>query len=255
MYLVVLLPLLAAALVVLALVLKRSSSASARKQVPPRVAYTVLGTVLGLGLFFGLVLGFTPPWRQGQTSGTSAGYELMLGGGTVPEPGSYPTQPLEAGDRAPPLEARGWLNGEPPVPGAPGSGVILLDLWASWCPGVRETAPGLVRAYHKFKERGVTFVSLTNMPEASAEEFTAGLAVPWPSGYGAANETIARFGAFAPGAPPGYQVTPTLYVIGPDGLIRWCDRRARTRHQPPEPLLTELDHELEEALAAAATGK
>jgi hypothetical protein len=40
--------------------------------------------------------------------------------------------PLTAGDKAPPLEAPGWLNGPCPVLGANGPKVIVVDIWAMW---------------------------------------------------------------------------------------------------------------------------
>jgi hypothetical protein len=89
------------------------------------------------------------------------------------------------------------------------------------------------------------------MPEESAKVFEQEFSISWPSGYGATLKTVASLGALSPGAPPGYEVVPTLYVIGPDGLIRWSDRRARTRHEDHGPLLKELETEIERALAPA----
>jgi hypothetical protein len=101
----------------------------------------------------------------------------------------------------------------------------------------------------------VAFVSLTNMPKNSVAAFVERMSIPWPSGYGASNETIARFGAYGfDRALPGYEVTPTLYLIGPDGLIRWNDRQARSRHEDKGPLLKELETEIERALKAPSSG-
>jgi hypothetical protein len=46
-------------------------------------------------------------------------------------PGSYPTDPLAAGAEAPAVMAEGWLNG-PPSADWPGTGLVVLDLWALW---------------------------------------------------------------------------------------------------------------------------
>jgi hypothetical protein len=89
------------------------------------------------------------------------------------------------------------------------------------------------------------------MPEESARAFEQEFSIPWPSGYGATMKTVASFGALAPGAPRGYEVMPTLYVIASDGLIRWSDRRSRTRHEDHGPLLKELETEIERALTGA----
>ena len=106
-----------------------------------------------------------------------------------------------------------------------------------------------MQAYYKFKDRSVAFVSLTNMPEAAAAAFVDQAGVPWPCGYGMTMPTIAMFGALNRDRMiPGYELRPTLYLIGPDGRILWSDRHARTRHEAPAPLLKELEDEIERLL-------
>ena len=34
----------------------------------------------------------------------------------------------------------------------------------------------------------------------------------------------------------GYEIAPTLYLIGPDGIVRWTDQQARYRHTDPKKL-------------------
>jgi hypothetical protein len=84
------------------------------------------------------------------------------------------------------------------------------------------------------------------MGQPSAEQF----GVPWSSGYGATSQTLARLGAFNRNVPVfGYEVQPTLYLLGPDGHVRWADGRARMAHEDPAPLLRRLEEEIERALA------
>ena len=47
--------------------------------------------------------------------------------------------------------------------------------------------------------------------------------------------------------PPGFEIDPTLYVVGPDGRVRWCDGRARSR--PFD--LPEWERALDAAIAKA----
>ena len=129
LYPLLLLPVVAAVLGALVLLLRRG--AAARLTVPSWLAYGIAGTILAVGLVYALVLGFTPPWPPAPTNVVTPP-EFMMPGGFRPPPGSYPDGPLAAGERMPPLEARGWRNGEPPVPGADGAKVIVLDLWAHW---------------------------------------------------------------------------------------------------------------------------
>jgi hypothetical protein len=87
------------------------------------------------------------------------------------------------------------------------------------------------------------------MPRESAEAFVEPLHIPWPSGYGVTQEALADLGAYGADRPlPGYEATPTLYVVGADGRVRWHDRQQRLRHQDTAGLLRELDAAIERAL-------
>ncbi len=39
---------------------------------------------------------------------------------------------LAAGERVPPLEAEGWLNGRPPAAGPNAPRLLLVDVWGKW---------------------------------------------------------------------------------------------------------------------------
>ena len=217
-------------------------------EVPPRVTNGTLAIFLLLGLAYLSFVAFAPPRK----TATSESLVIPIGD-ERPALGSYPIGPLVAGDELPPLEAAGWLNGPPPVPGKPGPRLILVDLWAHWCPLCSETAPGLVEVYRKYKDRGVAFVSLTNMEEGSVKWFVDEFSIPWPCGHGSALRTIANLGAYSPDRTvPGYEVSPTLYLVGKDGRIRWCDRKARLRHVASEPQMKDLESALEHELAKVA---
>jgi hypothetical protein len=118
----------------------------------------------------------------------------------------------------------------------------------------RMTAPGLVQVFHRYKSRGVAFVSLTDVPREGVAFFAQQFAVPWPCGYGASHGSIARFGAYSstrwsPAYHPGHEVSPTLYLLGPDGRVLWNDGQARPRHLTrPQALVRELELAIERAL-------
>jgi hypothetical protein len=101
----------------------------------------------------------------------------------------------------------------------------------------------------------VAFVSLSANPEEAVRAFLAQGAVTWPCGYGVPMKTFALWGAYDRAALiPGYDLKPTLYVLGRDGRVFWHDRHARLRHEPPEKLAKELEAEIELALSAPADG-
>ncbi len=118
-------------------------------------------------------------------------------------------------------------------------------------------APGLVQVFQKYRQRQVLFVSLTNMPRDSAESFVRQHSIPWPSGYAASLRTIAAFGALNKSRPVrGYEVIPTLYLVGPDGRVRWSDGNVRLRHDNLKSVLLkqifeELDTRIRQAVREA----
>lgn len=144
-----------------------------------------------------------------------------------------PTPQLKVGDVLPPLVARGWINGPPPAVGAPGQKLLVVDVWAHWCPFCKTSAPQLVELHEKYSPRGVQFVGLTNMPDDMVSNYLSRGRITWANGYLMSTDTIIRLGASSgmPGA--GYQVAPTLFLVGPDGVIRWTDGRMRMQHSPP----------------------
>jgi thiol-disulfide isomerase/thioredoxin len=154
-------------------------------------------------------------------------------------------EPIEPGRPFPPFQAEGWLNGTPPTGGEPGARATVIDLWSEWCPYCRQAAPGLIELHRKYADKGVLFVSLTNMPKEAAERFDKEFGVTWPSGYGAAAETFAAYGAGNAGL---YVVAPTFYLLGPDGKVIWCDGRSRYRHKEPAETIAELDARIAKVL-------
>lgn len=159
------------------------------------------------------------------------------------------SETLGPGDRVPQIMVEGWLNSSPPEIHPAGNQVVVLDIWANWCPFCRATAPSLVKLFDKYRDRGVQFVSVTNEPMQSVEPFVVTLGIPWPSGFGASLETLQNLGAATSEAiMPGYQVKPTLYVVGRNGRVVWSDEHMRYRHEPPAAIAEALEDAIEDAL-------
>jgi thiol-disulfide isomerase/thioredoxin len=174
---------------------------------------------------------------------------------TESPPAAATLTPLVAGNRLPPLSAAGWIHGQPSGPAAPGVRLVLVDLWSNWCPFCRSNAPELVRLHQKFSVRGVSFVSLTTMDHDAAESFVNQFGISWPCGYGAAPEVVLSLGAAAGSgiAMPGEEIAPTIYLVGPDGRVRWTDGQGRFHHEGPEKWGRTLEAAVEAELGGAAS--
>lgn len=46
--------------------------------------------------------------------------------------------------------------------------VVLIDFWASWCPPCRESLPGVVKLYNKYKAQGFEVVGVSIDSKKSA---------------------------------------------------------------------------------------
>lgn len=162
---------------------------------------------------------------------------------------------LSAGKLLPPLMVEGWLNGPPFLPPESKVRLVVVDVWAQWCPYCRMSAPELVRVFHKYGARGVSFVSLTSMPRDMVEAFVKEFALPWPNGYGAHPATVAALGVTSGMMMAEYQIAPTVYLVGPDGRVRWCDSQGRVRHTAPQEWGKQLDDAIDAALETSSTKK
>ena len=58
--------------------------------------------------------------------------------------------------------------------------VIVVNLWASWCPPCREEIPGLVRIQQKFASNGVQIVGIAFDSAAKSRQAAAELGINYP---------------------------------------------------------------------------
>lgn len=102
----------------------------------------------------------------------------------------------------------------------------------------------------------MAFISLTDVGPDGALAFLMQFEVPWPCGYGAPIESLARFGAYSTermsgSYNPGYEVNPTLYLLRPDGRVMWHDEQSRPRHRgTTEEIVARAEAAIEAALTS-----
>ena len=216
-----------------------------RQPMSQRLAQALIGATLLAATALTLMTAFSPWGRQWGIFPPAGGDDAE------PATAGSPAELLAVGQKAPPLMAEGWLNGTPTSPGR----VVVVDIWIARHAGCREAAPGLVQLFHKYRDRDVGFVSLTNAPREVASEFIEQNSISWPCGY-AATRTIAGFGALSPDRKQaGYEVDPAFFVINAKGRIRWNDRRTRLDVENLKELLHDLEVAIDQALAEDAESR
>jgi hypothetical protein len=88
------------------------------------------------------------------------------------------------------------------------------------------------------------------MPEDMVRAFLGRYSITWANAYSVPPETVIALGAGSGMDTPGYQVAPTIYLVGPDGRVVWTDGRARERHVPSQTWAKELDAAIAAGLEA-----
>ena len=87
------------------------------------------------------------------------------------------------------------------------------------------------------------------MKKVDADAFMREFSIPWPSGYGLTDESMANLGVVTSlTAYMGYGAAPTLFLVGPDGKVRWSDEGSRQRHKHPNEAIAKLEKAIENAL-------
>ncbi|HVC94927.1 MAG TPA: TlpA disulfide reductase family protein [Pirellulales bacterium] len=217
-------------------------SLAGRLVIPNGLAIGIGGFTLGLGLGCGSMhlLGYR--WTQDATVVGPAFYPAMLqppmqNASVGPSMNPSFDHPLAPGKHVPSIRAEGWLNVGSDGPPDVADRVVVVDVWAEWCPVCREAAGDLIAVHRKYRERGVIFVTLTMEEAGTAGKMVESAGIPWPVGYGASETMRALVGT-----------APTVFVIDRDGRIAWHDDRARFRHDIGS-LPAHLDQAIDETLA------
>jgi len=157
----------------------------------------------------------------------AAGYLFAF---LYPGGGDSGTAGLAVGDSLPPLQAAGWVNGEP---ASTEGRVTVVNAWFINCPYCWKEAPELSELADKYHNEGVQFVGLSPDPPDNLEgvrNFVEENDLPYPNGYGAIPTLQAM----------NVQYFPGLWVVGPEGKVIW-NRSMESRES--------LEQAIERALA------
>ncbi len=91
--------------------------------------------------------------------------------------------------------------------------VVLVNFWATSCPGCIKEMPGMVETYNQYKDRGfeIVAVAMSYDPPNYVANFVQTRQLPFPVALDVDGAHARAFG--------NVQVTPTSFIIGKDGRI------------------------------------
>ncbi|MFP5419534.1 MAG: peroxiredoxin family protein [Gammaproteobacteria bacterium] len=91
--------------------------------------------------------------------------------------------------------------------------VVLVNFWATSCPGCIKEMPGMIETYKTYKDRGfeIVAVAMSYDPPNYVASFVKTRQLPFPVALDVNGEHARAFG--------NVQLTPTTFIIGKDGRI------------------------------------
>jgi thiol-disulfide isomerase/thioredoxin len=130
--------------------------------------------------------------------------------------GDGSTVVLAAADRAPAVDLQGTtLDGKPWSLADRRGKVVVLNVWASWCPPCRAEAPALARSARRLSAQGVEFVGVdTRDSSSSAQGFVDRFGLPYPNLVDTDGRLMLAFRDSLPAAS-----IPTTLVIDQQGRV------------------------------------
>ncbi|MBT9569297.1 MAG: TlpA family protein disulfide reductase [Thiobacillus sp.] len=91
--------------------------------------------------------------------------------------------------------------------------VVLVNFWATSCPGCIKEMPDMVETYKRYKDRGfeIVAVAMSYDPPSYVASFVKTRQLPFPVALDVNGDHARAFGKV--------QLTPTTFIIGKDGSI------------------------------------
>ena len=105
------------------------------------------------------------------------------------------------------------LEGKPITLASLRGKVVLVNFWATSCPGCIKEMPGMVQTYNAYKDKGfeIIAVAMSYDPPNYVLNFVQTRQLPFPVSLDVDGAHARAFG--------NVQLTPTSFIVGKDGTV------------------------------------
>jgi peroxiredoxin len=135
---------------------------------------------------------------------------VILGGATYFALHQGQPRPLAIGDTAPEFSVPALPSGSLDLKKYRGQ-VVVLNLWATWCPPCVEETPSLEQFAEKMRDRGVLVLSVSvDEDQKALQEFVQKYQISYPVGRDPDRSLAARYGTVQ---------FPETYILDRRGLL------------------------------------
>lgn len=135
------------------------------------------------------------------------------------------TQDLTLGSKAPKLEVKKFVKGEP-VKGFEKGKTYVVEFWATWCGPCRATIPHLTKLQKQYKD--IAFIGVAILEDDQDEVIKFVEEMGDNMDYRVALDQVPDEGDSSDGAmvknwmdPSGQQGIPTAFIVNGEGLVAW----------------------------------
>jgi len=123
---------------------------------------------------------------------------------------------VEIGDKAPPLNAKTWINGSAVDPSKPdGKTVYVIEFWATWCPPCKRTIPHLNKLYKEYADKDVKIVGVTIEKESTVRPFLKTMPMDYLVAIDSEKNTADTYMEDVSGIPHAF-------IVDREGTIVWA---------------------------------
>jgi thiol-disulfide isomerase/thioredoxin len=140
---------------------------------------------------------------------------------------------LEVGDMMPDLKSKNLEDKAVKLSDLKGK-VVVLDVWATWCPPCRAMIPHEKELTKRLKDKPFVLVSISiDAKKETVSNFVEKEKMTWTHWWNGQKGGIVT--------ELGIRSIPTIYVLDPKGVIRYKGVRGKEMDKAVDTLLEEID--------------